>query len=345
MSASRLLRPQPRQLHLHHGFSPFTPRPLPRNRLFHASAPRSSVYDTFLMLPHELLHTLHTYMPWYAAIPVSAFIVRGLLVTTIGSHSKALIARYMALQPLRQAMALQKRDDIMKKGDFKHPKAAVAAVTMAVKTESKALDRRWNCTLRGQVGWTLLQLPLFVVMAEVIRRVSDIHSGLLGLGMEAIGLTTRPNPDGLITEDNVDLAARMAANPWFEPSLATEGLAWFPNLLVPDPTGALPFVVSAVMFANIFLSTNNPTKRGKASPTNKGIRRGMMLLALLIGPMGQHVPAALMYYWVSSTTSVMVWNVWLDKRYPVPEGFGQCSRPLLNMPTKKRSTVRTAKLR
>ncbi|KAF1940849.1 hypothetical protein EJ02DRAFT_219483 [Clathrospora elynae] len=294
----------------------------PSTRAFHASAPRQDpLLDAILYLPHEMMSLIHTTVPWYAAIPLSAFITRGLLVTTAGAWARSLTARYIGLHPLRQALAFQKRDEILRKGNFRTPKEAVLLVKKEVKDVTSALDKRWNVTLFGQFGWTLAQIPIFFAMAETIRQKCGARDGLLGMGLSAFK-----------KDDAATSVGELAVTPsqWFEPSLATEGMLWFQDLLVPDPTGALPFVVSGLMFANIYMTKNTANSDAKWPNT---FRRILLGVALLVGPLCQNLPAALLLYWGSSTSSVMLWNVWLDWKYPAPRGYTACKRPLLMPPT------------
>lgn len=289
----------------------------PSPRAFHASAPRQDpVLDAVLYLPHEMMNIIHTSVPWYAAIPLTAFITRAALVTTFGAWARSLMARYIGLHPLRQALAFQKRNEILKRGGFRNPKEATLVVKKEVNDEIKALDKRWNVTLSGQIGWTFAQIPIFFAMAETIRQKCAARDGLLGLGFSAFK-----------SEDAQAAVGEVAVtgSKWFEPSLATEGMLWFPDLLIPDPTGVLPFVVSGLMFANIYM-TKNTVENGASWPL--AIRRTLLVVSLLVGPLCQNLPAALLLYWGSSTSSVIIWNAWLDWRYPAPRGYTACKRPL-----------------
>jgi inner membrane protein COX18 len=272
-----------------------------------------------------MMSLVHTTVPWYAAIPLTAFIARGLLVTTAGAYSRSLVARYVGLHPLRQALAFQKRDEIMRRGNFRNPKEAILVVKKEVREVTSALDKRWNVTLTGQISWTLAQIPIFFAMAEVIRQKCAAHDGLLGMGLNAF----KGEATSGMTETG-ELVARVTPTQWFEPSLATEGMLWFQNLLVPDPTGALPFMVSGLMFANIYTTKN--TVENDAKWPNR-IRKTLLGIALLIGPLCQNLPAAIILYWAGSTSSVMLWNAWLDWKYPAPRGYTACQRPLLMPPT------------
>ncbi|KAE8843484.1 hypothetical protein HRS9122_04587 [Pyrenophora teres f. teres] len=296
----------------------------PSTRAFHASAPRKdALVDAILYLPHEMMSLIHTTVPWYAAIPISAFVARGLLVTTAGVHARSLLARWFGLLPLRHALALQKRDEMLQQRTFRTPREATLAAKNELRQAASALDKRWKTTLKGQIGWTLGQIPIFFAMAETIRQKCGAQDGLMGMGIAAIKGegTTMVNESG-------ELVVRITPTAWFEPSLANEGMLWFPDLLVPDPMGVLPFIVSGLMFSNIYFTKNAPPTDAKWP---KFIRRTLLSVALLIGPLGQQMPAALMLYWCSSTTSVMLWNVWLDRKYPA-EGYTPCKRPLLMPP-------------
>ncbi|KAJ4357823.1 uncharacterized protein N0V89_002399 [Didymosphaeria variabile] len=290
-----------------------------RIRAFHATAPRKdAAVDALLYLPHEMISLIHAYVPWYATLPLSAFIIRGLLVTTAGSYAHALTARYIGTHPVRQALAYQKRQELMLRGGYSNPKQARTAIAKAVKEEVSALDKRWNCTIWGQASWTIAQIPIFFTMAEIIRQMCGTRDGLLGIGLSTLGLKS-----GTGTVHGVALDP----NPWFQPSLADEGMLWFPDLLAADPF--LPFCVSALMFTNVYMSKQGLSADPDAAPTfSKMVRRGLMGASLLVGPLCQDLPAALMLYWAGSTSSVILWNFWLDWRYPAPRGFMACKRPL-----------------
>ncbi|KAJ4354733.1 hypothetical protein N0V95_003575 [Ascochyta clinopodiicola] len=369
--SSRLLRRPARQLLPQSYAAPNAPAIRPPARCFHASAPRQDpVLDAILYLPHEMMTLIHTQVPWYAAIPASAFLLRGALVTSFGTWARSLMARYIGLQPLRQALARQKRDEITRQGNFRTPQEAVVRIKQEVKQEVTKLDSRWKVTLKGQIGWTLIQIPIFFTMAEVIRKMCGARDGLLALSTsvfrskaeadttEAAGalaatdaveptdafpaLDVHSTTDAIRATDtvavsNVDNLAAITTNPFFEPSLANEGMLWFQDLVLPDPTGALPFIVSGLMFSNIYFTKNTVTNE-KTWPNY--IRRVLLGVSLLIGPLCQGLPSALMLYWASSTSSVMIWNAWLDWKYPAPRDFTACKRPLQMPPAAKPRATR-----
>ncbi|EDU47140.1 60KD-IMP domain containing protein [Pyrenophora tritici-repentis] len=325
MLSSRLPRHRACQLLVRSSITPQASISRPSTRAFHASAPRKDpLVDAILYLPHEMMSLIHTTVPWYAALPISAFILRALLVTTAGTYARSLYARFMGLLPLRQALALQKRDEILQQRTFRTPREATLATKKELKQVTSALDKRWSTTLDAQICWTVGQIPIFFAMAETTRQKCGAQDGLLGMAMASIKGegTTMVNESG-------ELVARVTPSLWFDPSLANEGMLWFPDLLIPDPTGMLPFIASGLMFSNFFFTNNSPPT-GAKWPTI--IRRTLLFASLCIGPLCQNLPAALMLYWCSSTTSVILWNVWLDRMYPVPRGYEACKRPLLMPP-------------
>jgi inner membrane protein COX18 len=237
------------------------------------------------------------------------------------------MARYIGLHPLRQALAFKKRDEILRRGNFRTIRQANLTVKKEVGDVTSALDKRWNVSLSGQISWTVAQLPIFIAMAEVIRQKCGAHDGLIGMAVAAA-----KGEGTTMTNEAGELIARVTPTAWFEPSLATEGMLWFQDLLVPDPTGVLPFIASGIMFANIY-TTKNTVESDPSRRWPGVLRRSLLFVALLIGPACQHLPAALMLYWSSSTASVMLWNVWLDRKYPAPRGYTACKRPLLMPPS------------
>lgn len=376
--ATRLLRRPARQLLARSHAAPNAsnaPSVHPLTRAFHAAAPRKGpVIDAMLYLPHEMMTLIHAQVPWYAAIPLSAFLLRAALVTSFGTWARSLMARYIGLQPLRQALARQKRDQVMKQmhkeGGARSPKEAKQKTMGEVKKVVTELDNRWKVTLKGQIGWTLIQIPIFFTMAEVIRKMCGARDGLLALTASSIkgvkewfagsaaehasadvvsGATAAS--EALIAPDALSIAtavngtaahtspdglAALSTSSFFEPSLAFEGMLWFPNLILPDPF--LPFIVSGLMFSNIYFTKNAPTSEKNWS---NAIRRVLLGVSLLIGPLCQNLPAGLMLYWAGSTTSVMVWNKWLDWKYPAPSDSTACKRPLqMPPPMKSKAQVR-----
>ncbi|ORY03933.1 hypothetical protein BCR34DRAFT_573078 [Clohesyomyces aquaticus] len=337
MFASRLL--PLRQPARHVQLRPQRPLPPPTSpigrRAFHASTPRKEAFETFLYIPHELLVTLHSYMPWYAVLPLTAFIVRGILVTGMGSRARSIQSRYLGTSPLRYALTRKAQFQVLSKGTQEGTRKpyvdAQREATFQARTASSALDKRWDCRLRGQLLWTFAQMPLFICVQETLRKMTRMRAGLLsfvpGFGNENVQHVSTGSSAPSISA-------------WYEPSLSAEGLLWFPDLMLPDPTGTLPYICSALMFTNIYFTNNRPSKSVSEKAFPRALRRLLLGLALFMGPLLQSFPAALVYYWICSTGSVMVWNVWLERKYPSVKAIGACKRPLMSMPSLSKTVRR-----
>lgn len=122
--------------------------------------------------------------------------------------------------------------------------------------------------------------------------------------------------------------------PALEPSLATEGALWFPDLLAGDPTGALPLLLSASIILNIRRGWGITTPVGDLAdlPTAqlyratffRGLGIFLQILGLNIGmaAFANELPTALMIYWITSTNVATLQTYLLEKymfmRPPIP---------------------------
>ncbi|KAI6647341.1 hypothetical protein LOD99_12337 [Oopsacas minuta] len=96
-------------------------------------------------------------------------------------------------------------------------------------------------------------------------------------------------------------------------SLATGGILWFPNLLIPDPFFILPLSTSITMFISMQVS-----EMRNAMATNALLKYGIVGMSLLIFPITMKFPAALTLYWFTSNifTTVVSLTVTSNKISP-----------------------------
>ena len=78
-------------------------------------------------------------------------------------------------------------------------------------------------------------------------------------------------------------------------SLASGGVLWFPDLLIPDPFFILPLSTSITMFISMQVS-----EMRNAMATNALMKYGIVGISLLIFPITMKFPAALTLYWFTS---------------------------------------------
>ncbi|OCL13879.1 hypothetical protein AOQ84DRAFT_429176 [Glonium stellatum] len=280
------------------------------------TSPLAVLLEAALTLPHGIMQGVHSCgLTWAYTIPATALIVRCVSVfLPFSLPARKTQQRYLALNPVRQARTMQARKlyfhEVNIQQKYEIPGQGFLVLKMSERRDSIALHKRWRCGI-GRRLLPVLQFPIWLVMAETIRRMLGIEYGLLGLVVKSF--TTAPK-DAIATAESGGAAAPIIDGPFLEPSLATEGMLWFPNLMIPDPTLALPFILSTVMLGNIFINSKEGKVVGKFQTR---LRRILICVALAIGPLTFQLPAGLLLYWISSTSSAMLMNAILDTFWPL----------------------------
>jgi inner membrane protein COX18 len=184
-----------------------------------------------------------------------------------------------------------------------HLGPVVAERTLIKKMRKKRSEiyTRWDCGL-WKSYLSFVQLPVWLVAIEAVRKMCGKEVGLLGMifGSSAEG------------KDMPEALAGATLGSGKEISLATEGGLWFPDLLVPDPCLVLPFMLSGVIFANLFNSTTKTPSVGQ-----RRLMNSMKMVALAIGPLTLQMPSAMLVYWISSSSFALGQALLLEKLMPV----------------------------
>ncbi|KAL2355552.1 hypothetical protein BJ546DRAFT_635000 [Cryomyces antarcticus] len=368
----------------------------PSLRSFHATPTHridaADMIDGAVAVPHFLLDHLHFLgLPWAAVLPLAALIVRSAIVfPLITLPARRTQQRRIDLVPLDQAWtnAIMRRSGVSRDSErFKEAKRMLGE-------RRRSMYWDYNATT-VRLMMPLLQLPIFLLVAESIRRMAGRGAGALGLVAGWLSPRTAGSPPSAIqpsaaestataelssstdtlhrgvfegwspttesmTEsgssaaDGVLLAAGSHASAtqsspaspilpdansstsvaqpdpssldhyaaaWREPTLATEGMLWFPDLTLPDPTLTLSFMVSGVTFYHIYSNTGGGVRPGAGGVAElgagpKALRRLLLTVALFIGPATLQVPSAIMLYWFSSMTLATVQTKLLDHYMP-----------------------------
>jgi inner membrane protein COX18 len=295
------------------------------SRQFHASTSLKSE-TTLLDIPHQIFLSLHDVgHTWALAIPLAALTVRLGLLTFQLPARRAQQRRHQIIPMLNGYRSVQ---NIVQERAIRTARADKVLSQKHYKEEFDDYRRRLGSEWGTGLKWTwlsYLQLPVFLGMAECMRSMLGMQRGLLAAIMSRFeGL---PLEISSATEERLEgLESNIFRPEWIEPSMATEGLFWCQDLTVADPTLALPFMVSALMFANISLGSEVVAAERKS--WQKGLHRGLMIVALLIGPLTMQLPAGILYYWACSSATSLASNVWMDKKYPLKKPVKACKRPL-----------------
>ncbi|KKA21491.1 hypothetical protein T310_4449 [Rasamsonia emersonii CBS 393.64] len=152
-----------------------------------------------------------------------------------------------------------------------------------------------------------LQMPIWLSLMEGLRAMCGNDKSLISYLLTSSSTT----PEQSITSV-------------LEPSLATEGALWFPDLLAGDPTGVLPITLGLSILLNVSTGWRTPSF-GEISdyPRNEMLQHltfrllkgGMQTLAIYIGLSAYltGMPAGLMIYWITSTNIATLQSLFLDK--------------------------------
>lgn len=305
-------------------------------RSFHASSTARfnahTIVDFATTIPHELLMGLHNIgLPWAAVIPLSAVLIRATVLfplTTLPSRRAQ--QRLLSTVPLRHA-------DASMLFSMLRPPNTEATIKKDLAIANRRMNKRFGTTwsMTTKVIW---QFPVFVALAETIRRMAGANGGLLTVIAEWI--TPRSEWAKEVVDEKVGSLAAQVGQSWVEPSFATEGMLWFQDLTAADPTLTLPFLVSALTIANLQLGSRIPKKSDKDEKAviNKGmadkalaqgaLHKILLFGAFLIGPLTLQVPSGIMLYWASSSMASIAQNLLVDRVWPLEQPIGRCKRPL-----------------
>ena len=284
-------------------------------RAFHASSPRLFL-DECVNATHTVITGIHSFtgLPWAATLPLVAVLVRLTITGPIAVYGHTISKRRREIFPLLYAWRATITRNVMRTHKAEGPVACERIIERQARETGAGIRKRMGVQYwKSSLTW--IQLPTFLLFIETIRNMCNADSGLLGLFMSA------PRKDVTSGGD----ADQPHVNPYFEPTLATEGALWFPDLLVPDPMLILPFTLSATLFASILFH-----ERGiRATGVPLGVwqirlQRTVKILALVIGPATLGMPSGIMIYWISSSLCVLAQNVFLEWYIPSTLAIQPC---------------------
>ncbi|KAG8162754.1 hypothetical protein KVR01_007232 [Diaporthe batatas] len=315
----------------------------------------------YLLKGSELLITnVHevTATPWFISLPLVAVVVSAVIRVPLTLYSNSVQRRKAKLFPLVQAQYAQIGLGLRRKAASN----VMERVSKAVKSRSKKMFKALAINETRSIWGGLISLPIFLSNLEVIRTMCGGPRGLLGSflygwqGREgAASGTATASPTATSTAassglespagelppgTNIsDLAASATSpetlNPLaLEPSFASGGCLWFPDLLAPDPYHILPFAVSGLLLMHVIPQTEAELRSllgmrpaagssrividGARSRGSMALRRLLVVIALAIGPATMDMPVALHLYWASSVGCSLVVIKGIRRLFPIP---------------------------
>ncbi|KAE8375093.1 60Kd inner membrane protein-domain-containing protein [Aspergillus bertholletiae] len=283
-------------------------------RHFHPTRP-SPFVNELLDASSTFIQGVHSIsgLTWAVSIPLTALIVRSAVAMPLQIYTKTQARKERDLVPLLSSWKKHYKDDILRKqlkaDDANDLSAATPMLAQRMKSKHADLKKRWNIPKYWK-PLNFLQIPIWISVMEALRAMSGNDKGLIPYLLSLVEPTSSSGAPRL----HLDV----------EPSLATEGALWFPDLLAGDTTGILP----AALTMSILLNISAGWKAKKFSDmadlpkielykalTIRGIRGFIQVLALNVGISSYYyeMPAALLLYWITSTNVATLQTVFLEK--------------------------------
>ncbi|QDS76297.1 hypothetical protein FKW77_002077 [Venturia effusa] len=304
----------------------------PRIRQFHASLRRSRMGDPLPSFPHEALVYLHnTGLPWAVVIPIAAVGIRVAMLALFVAPARLERAKINEITPLISAKAVHAREE-MEKTILDNPrllanKSARVLYKEKLQTISAQLFAKYGVS-KHKTMLPILQLPVFLIMAETLRRMMGLRSSVFS------GTSAPVDVDSdLLGSATADANAVSEPANWFEPTMMLEGPFAITDLTAADPTLILPLAVSGFMLANLRYGQHRNAQQGLTrSKFSRILHNTLMGAAVLIFPLTLHLPAGFLYYWACTSASSLASDMILDKLHPPRLTVKACRRPLPSIP-------------
>ncbi|KAL4881446.1 60Kd inner membrane protein-domain-containing protein [Aspergillus karnatakaensis] len=291
--------------------------PFQQVRSFHQTRPAPFAAEV-IEVTTSFVQGVHSIsgLPWALSLPLTAFIVRMGVALPLQIWTKVQARKDSDLAPLLMALRhhYQRTHQFSSFNNEQTAAGAKRMVNQKLVEHYRALRRRWG-VFRFWKPVPFLQMPIWIAVMESIRSMSGKDQGFV---------------PWLLSKINPASAAEYNSHLTVEPSLATEGALWFPDLLAGDPTGALPVLLTASILLNINRGWKAPTTKSISELPRlemakqlslRGVRLFIQLLALNVGYSSYifEMPTALMIYWITSTNIATLQTLLLSKyMFPTP---------------------------
>ena len=281
------------------------PRASLRPRDFSAT-PRRPFVDECLVGTHTIITAVHesTGLSWALTIPLLAFLVRIVILTPIEVYNRRVGEKQVEIARQLEGSRSAIEKDIQQKHKGENPVELRKIQNMTFHKVRKDLEKQ-NGAQSWRSGVLVVKCPIWLTMMETMRRMTGTEDGMSSL--VATSLTTlkgKQYPEPGTADDLIPL----------EPSLATEGIFWFDNLMVPDPLLILPFAMSMLAIFSIDRYFTG-VKALPGSPPKAAMmyfylsyrwKRCLQLGALLLWPGTLLFPSAMLLYCISTNLATVV---------------------------------------
>ncbi|KAI2779237.1 hypothetical protein F4815DRAFT_198810 [Daldinia loculata] len=315
--------------------SPYHFRHQPSVRSFHLAPTAATVIQTAqdtLLAIHSLTHT-----PWFLTIPLAAVGVSLAFRLPFNVYIHKINQRRARFTPVLMGWTARISRDVKREGI---PSSRESKELLA---RHKKLASRIHRTV-GLQDWKLyssvLGLPFWLIGIESVRRICGGPRGIIGqlfLGRtEDVAASNTQGNVEIPVDPSVTATTAEHVKNLPDLSITLEGCLWFPDLSAPDPYHILPFALSALLVWNMLPKSkaglqqlaglNSGDKVVVETPAmmrQRRLRRVLIVLSALIGPMTADLPAALHLYWLSTSATHTVTSKALSKFMPIDTNIVQ----------------------
>ena len=272
-------------------------------RDLHATS-RRSFLDECLVQTHSIISGIHgcTGIPWAASLPLTAAILSMAIQVPLTKYLDTLWKRELSLRPQLEEYREQVRKKVMRENVGKSAIFKEQAINRMYYAYRKKVWKR-----EGIENWKfslfLIHFPIWLVVMDTIRHMTGTGENMIAL--VARSFTVNRGPGQAMDNAVVHL----------EPSLAFEGMLWFPNLSLPDASLILPFLLTATLFTRHHMGYGNIESKNRdrfnestntlVARRNLRMDRVRLIPFLAARPATFQFPSAMLLYWISSNISVI----------------------------------------
>ena len=302
-----------------------------------STTPRRLFLDECFVQTHTLLTGVHdmTGLPWAASIPLVAVLVRIVILHPLDIYASKVYGRQLKVS----RHMLESKAAIEKKIQQVHRNKSALE---RQKILNSALLTTWRQLLRQNRAqpWRtfipFINVPICFTMMETIRRMTGTEDGMPTLMAKSLtALNGQQDPGPGTTDEMIPL----------EPSLATQGMLWFDNLMVPDPSLILPCAISVIIFAMYssrkgimdLCAIPGSTLQAASKARAFNLRKNRMLKfgALAVAPATLMFPSAMLLYWISSSLAAVMMGSLARIRYIRSSKLAGKGKPAQDAPKSK----------
>ncbi|RCH81476.1 membrane insertase cox18 [Rhizopus stolonifer] len=251
-----------------------------------------------LAFNEQIIHIIHnTGLPWWATIVSSTILLRSCLTFPIAVYQQQSIGKMINLAPMVQSWGETLKTQVGKQSVRQgwHYTRYQAELQKRYSQKVKEIYAHYGCSRWKLLLLPYIQIPLFVSMSLSLRHVA-------AMPLPWWGQTAETPASGL----------------------SDEGLGWFMDLTVADPTMMVPFLIGAGNLINVELNAWYANKaQSKKQTIITNVLRGVSIAFV---PIAAQTPMAIGLYWLSSAWYSVAQNL----AFRLPAVRTALKMPLLN---------------